>query len=464
MSVLAPRTDRESVASSWPLVFLGVVAVAAVALRWSLFSVESGDYRTFLDPWYTHLAENGFAGLKDDFANYNTPYLVLLWLLTLVPVPQLVAIKGLSVLFDLVLAGFGYLIVRRLRPDARWWPVVAATALLFTPTVVMNSGVWAQCDAVYASFCVASLYFLISRRPWLACVMFGLAVAFKLQAVFFLPVLLVVLLTNRMKIRSLLAVPAVFLATLVPAMLAGRSLLSQLAIYPSQITSQNGTAGGGGTRGGGGMGGGTPPGGAGVGRGSGPGELAGGNGGGGFGGTGGGGAPVGTGSTHSFTYNAPTAYAWLPADASDVIKYVGLGLVVLAGLVFGVWLLRRRRALTGAEILLLAASVTLVFPVLLPDMHERYFYVAEVLTVLAVFVNRKFLAVSIGIQFASVFTYLAYLVNGESPILPLGLLAVAAVASGILAMVLLIRQLRTPDPAVESGELEPVGAEPALAG
>ena len=31
------------------------------------------------DPWFRHLVDrDGFAGLADEFSNYNTPYLVLL--------------------------------------------------------------------------------------------------------------------------------------------------------------------------------------------------------------------------------------------------------------------------------------------------------------------------------------------------------------------------------------------------
>jgi hypothetical protein len=62
-----------------PRLVLAGVVVAALVLRWSLFSIESGDYRAFVDPWYRHLAEGGgFAALGDTFSNYNTPYLVLL--------------------------------------------------------------------------------------------------------------------------------------------------------------------------------------------------------------------------------------------------------------------------------------------------------------------------------------------------------------------------------------------------
>jgi hypothetical protein len=78
-----------------PRLVLAGIVVVAILLRWSLFSIESGDYRAFVDPWYRHLAENGgFAALGDTFSNYNTPYLVLLAAATYLPIPELVAIKS----------------------------------------------------------------------------------------------------------------------------------------------------------------------------------------------------------------------------------------------------------------------------------------------------------------------------------------------------------------------------------
>ena len=43
--------------------------------------------------------------------NYNPPYLILLYLLTFLPGPAIVKIKLLSVIFDVLMGLFGYLIV-----------------------------------------------------------------------------------------------------------------------------------------------------------------------------------------------------------------------------------------------------------------------------------------------------------------------------------------------------------------
>ena len=186
-------------------VVLVLLAVGAVALRWHFIDFQSGDYRTFLSRWYAFIETHGhLAALADDsFSNYNTPYLVLL-----------------------ALAGVGAAIVSRLRPSSYWTPVAAFGVLLVLPTVVMNSGVWGQCDSLYAAACLACVLALIDGKALAASAWFGLGFGFKLQAIFLLPLLIAVVIVNRHKWWSLLAAPAAFFASLVPALIAGRSLAS----------------------------------------------------------------------------------------------------------------------------------------------------------------------------------------------------------------------------------------------
>jgi Gpi18-like mannosyltransferase len=385
--------QRGLTAQRWVLLGLAVVGVA---VRVAFFGTQSGDFRTFLSRWYAFISDHGhLAALRDDsFANYNTPYLVLLALTSYLPIPALTAIKAISVAFDLVLAGVASRLVAAVRPGSDWAPVVAFGAVMLLPTTVMNSGVWAQCDSIYAAGSLASVLYLVRGRPWPASAWFGVALAFKLQAIFLLPVLVAVLIINRHRVWPLLAAPATFLVSLVPALLAGRGLASQLMVYPLQVTDSTGAGGFSLTDG------------------------------------------------YSFTRNAPTPYAWLPADAPATWKYAGLALAAAVILAFGVWLLTRHRQLGGAEILLVAATAALIVPLLLPEMHERYFYLAEVLLVLAAFVDVRFALPAAGIQLASISTYLSYFANRE--VLPLRLMAAVAVAAGLGAAILLVTRVRRP--------------------
>lgn len=332
---------------------------------------------------------------------------MLLAVASYLPIPPIVAIKSISILADLAMAGVAAGIVARVRPAERWAPVATFGAVVLLPTVVMNSGVWGQCDSLYAACSLACVLGLARGRAVAASAWFGLALGFKLQAVFLLPALVGVVIVNRHRWWSLLAAPAAFLAALVPALIAGRSLVSQLMVYPLQITDPSGT---GGTVGG-------PRSGREAPR--------------------GGGFTLNVGQ--SFTHNAPTPYAWLPADASAAWKYAGFALCVGVVLGFGAWLVARRRRLAGGEIVLLAATSTLVIPMLLPEMHERYFYLAEVLLVVAAFVDWRFVLPAVGIQLASITTYLSYLANRTS--VPLGWAAVVAVLATLLATGLLVHVL-----------------------
>lgn len=143
-----------------------------------------------------------------------------------------------------------------------------------------------------------------------------------------------------------------------------------------------------------------------------------------------------------FTYNAPTWYAWLPADAGSVMKYLGLGFTVAAVVAIGMWLLKRGRELAPGDVVVLAATAMLVIPSLLPEMHERYFYVGEVLAVLAIAVDRWFTGVAAAIQIASISTYVGYLASAA--IMPLELSAVFAAVAVALSVAILIRRLRRP--------------------
>lgn len=371
---------------------IGVTVVVAVLVRFVFINQVSGDYRTFVSPWYDQLKAGGFSALGGDYSNYNPPYLYLLALVTHLPVQKIIAIKGISMVFDLVLAMFAALIVRERLPRPGL-PLLTFALVLFAPTVVVNSAAWGQCDSIYAAFCLGSLYFLITRKPWWACVFFALGLSFKLQAIFFLPVLLIVMVVNRQRWAALLAVPAVFALMLVPAALAGRDISSLLSIYPTQVSG-----GGTGQAGMGGFGGGA-------------GAVG-----------GGGGAQRGQGfgaSADSLTLNAPTFYQWVSAGASSAWKYLGLAAAAVLVAVIGALAWLRRRPLSAAHIVILATTVVLAVPFLLPQMHERYFYLADVLTIVMAMYVRRFWPVAIVVSLCSLLSYAPFLWNATPVALPL---------------------------------------------
>jgi Gpi18-like mannosyltransferase len=339
------------------LIKIGVVAVvviAAAALRMAFLNYETGDARIFLS-WYQHIADNGgFAALKDiSFANYNVTYLYLLAALSYLPVTPLIGIKVLSAAFDFLLGYFVYRLVA-LRYPGKWWPVLAGALTLFLPTVVVNASMWGQADAMYAAFAVGGVYFLLRKRPWLACAFIGIAFALKLQTVFLFPLLLLLVLLRFLPWKSLLAIPLVYVALDIPALLIGTSPSQLISVYVAQ-----------------------------------------------------------TGTFDLLTLNAPNVYQYLGTSVtSSALRIAGIlltGFLVLA-LIVAVWW--RRVEMSSTRIILAATVSVLLVPYFLPAMHERYFFLADALTVVAAFyLPRKLWALPVLEQFASFFAYLPFLLG-----------------------------------------------------
>lgn len=409
----------------------GGMFVLALVLRVLLFPIETSDYTIFLSQWYDFIqTHGGLAALQYNFSNYNIPYLFLLALLTFLPLPKLVAIKALSVLFDGVLSLFAYLILR-LRYRRFLVAGIGALAVLFAPTIFINSAAWGQCDSIYAAFCLGSLYFLLKERPAWACVFFGLAIAFKLQAIFFLPVLLVLVLKRRLALQYLVLIPLVFLLLLLPALLAGRDIGSVLTIYVGQVES-GGTGGAGqfparqfnqaNNNGG--------PGGFNQGS-NGPLNNDGGQNRPGNGGSGpfnGRGAGNGLESSSALTLNAPSFYQWLPAGTPDYWKEIGIALAALLVVLVGGLLVRSKQPVTTELVLKIALVFVLGLPFLLPEMHERYFYLADVISIIAAFYFPRLFYIAILMQVCSLLSYAPYLLNSQ-------VISLAYVADVVLVIV-----------------------------
>ena len=389
--------------------------VLALVLRGALYHIITPDYTMFVSQWYDFIrTHGGFAAMQYNFSNYNPPYLYLIALATYLPIPKLIALKSISVVFDVVLALFTYLILRLKYPRS-YLPMVGATVMLFTPTVFLNSAAWGQCDAIYASFCLGSLYFLLKRRWGWACVFFGLAIAFKLQAIFFLPVLLLIVLKRALPVRYLALIPAVFLLLLAPALLAGRDVRSLLSVYVEQ-TSTGGI--GGGTRAFG-NGGAAAAGATGLprfdpgnrqpfnGAGSRPSRPAAGFGQAARGGFG------GRNSFSSLTYNAPTIYQWFAGTPLAQNKWVGIALAALVVALVGGLLLASKTRVTSDLVLHISLVCVLAIPFLLPDMHERYFFLADVVSIVFAFYFPRAFYIPIIMQLASLLSYAPYLFNAE---------------------------------------------------
>ena len=370
----------------------------SLLLRVSLFEFESGDYRLFLSQWDDFFRDHGrwqgLARAADELRSYCYPavYMYFISLSTLLPLPKLYAIKLISTLADYVGAWFVFKIVRgpltpSLSPSngekvsstrqrlSSALPIAAALAFLFLPTVVMNGALWGQCDILYATGLLACLFYVLERRAVAALVAFGMAFSLKPQGILLGPFIAGLFVSGRVPWKHFWIPPAVYVGCAAPAMLAGLPVRDALGLWISAAVNPT-----------------------------------------------------------ALTLGAPNWYQWVFEAEPGILFWPGV-VLTLVGTAMFVLLMQERPAggLSERQWLVSLALLSVLFPpFFLPGVHERYFFAADVVSVVYAFYVPSRWMVALLIQFASGFAYPPYLF-GKEPLPGWFLALVMTTAIGVVA-------------------------------
>jgi Gpi18-like mannosyltransferase len=344
--------------------------------------------------WYNHILANGrWASLEGSFANYNPPYIYLLSLVSTLHsfLSPVVSIKlllmpfllGSSALFFSICRAAGCTVQRS---------VLAAWVLLIAPEVVTNSLVWGQTDILEMTFLLLMIRLLMARRPGWAMFAAGIALSFKLQAIFAGPAIFALILTGELPVWSLLTLGLGYVVMLMPAELAGRSSKALGGVYAVQA------------------------------------DVA-----------------------AKISMSAANPYALLMhwvgrADSGSLVVWIDrIGLLV-AGVATAlmVWLFVRKRPLLAMPEKLIAAIAlsAIVEPYLLPKMHDRYFFIGDTAVLLLGMIVPRMLIPAALLQVAAVMAYARFLIGFQGT----PKYFVAPVLMVTVAIVLVLREvLREPE-------------------
>lgn len=337
------------------VVILFFIMFVAFCVRIKFLNFQSGDYVNFLSGWYDFIKlHGGFRALKYNFADYTPPYLYILTIGTYLNISKLHYIKYLTFAFELFAALFILLIVQK-RYKNNKIAYVAFGCVLFIPTVIFNGVIWAQCDIIYTSFCLGSIYFIMCNKQIKSLIFYGIAISIKLQAIFIMPLFGVLLFKRRIKFMHLFIIPLTYIVLIVPSLLIGRPFKDLLLIYCHQTSEYK-----------------------------------------------------------LMTMNAPNIYQWyvekMGISEQSVIKYgILLGIVVVSVIVL--LSIRYIKNITDDVIVELSLLFAIVAPFLLPKMHQRYFFLADVLSLLYAFYFPKRYYLAIFVPIISMFSYYPFLFN-----------------------------------------------------
>jgi Gpi18-like mannosyltransferase len=234
--------------------------------------------------------------------------------------------------------------------------------LLFLPTVVMNASLWGQSDMMYTSCFLWAVLAYVRLKPAQCLIAFGFAASFKPQAIFLGPFLVGLLLAGRLPWRYWTIPPAIYIVCGLPEVLAGRAW-QDVALHWVRACNEPG-----------------------------------------------------------LNYNSSNWYQWAPFPTDRGLWWLGVILTLIVSILFIRRMLVHINELGDPHRLAPFLLFAMLFPAfLLPGMRERYYFAADIFSILyAVWVPRGWL-VAAGIQTVSILSYMPFLFNLKP--LPLWVLA-----------------------------------------
>ncbi len=314
-------------------ILVAIITILAVLIRFIFLKFESDDYTIFLHNWFDYLKQNGgLNALRHYPGDYNAPYMTILALLTYLPIKDLYLIKAVSIGFDFLLAlACGWLATTCVSKNKKLIFVLTYIIMLFVPQVLMNSSMWGQCDSIYATFVVLSLVYLMKEKYTKSFILLGISFAFKFQFIFILPLYLILYFSKKsFSILNFLLVPIMNFVLCLPAIIFGKPIKDCLMVYFNQAGTYK----------------------------------------------------------DSLVNNFPNIYNILSNSNLDYYKAgIIFTFIVCALLLF--YVLLKKVKWNKEKILGLSILIIVLVTYFLPSMHDRYAYVAEILSFIYLLCYRK---------------------------------------------------------------------------
>jgi Gpi18-like mannosyltransferase len=346
-SQLPCRASRATVTS-----LLILLALLLARLTWGLAGVDL--HYSYL-PWFEHIRERGpIAAFAAPFGSYMPPYLYMLAAATpLAPLlGSFAAVKLVSYVGHLLLAAA----VRHLLVVlGQSHPTHGAALVALAPSLFISPALLTQCDAYWAAPLVMALAAAMTRRHAAMLLWCGVAFGVKLQAGFAVPLFFAITLARSLPLRVWLMAPLGFLATLLPAWLAGWPAADLLTIYLRQV------------------------------------EF-----------------------TNRLSLDAPNIWMIVELLLPPLPSAFGIIATIVATIASAVYVrffVGSLKNASAGELLDAACLCALLVPGFLPRMHERYFFLADVLTLVLAISRSDRWRVAALVQFGSTTAITAYIIG-----------------------------------------------------
>ena len=231
---------------------IGLLILISVFIRFKLApnTELSPDYNFYYKEWVEFYRQNGIIkGLSNAPGDYYVPFNVIYALSSLFPCEAWVPLSIVPAICEFISAFFIYKIFYLLTEKKRC-SVFIGVMTLYLPFVIFDGALWKQVDAVYTCFLMIAMYKLLKQQYRGAMIWYSVAFAFKLQAILFLPLYLIIYITGgfngaenegkelskktAFSILEFLWIPFVYLVAGLPEVLAKHGLRATYFAYLEQ--------------------------------------------------------------------------------------------------------------------------------------------------------------------------------------------------------------------------------------
>lgn len=354
------------------IIFFMIITALSLYLRGKLINYASNDYIEFLKPWFDELKSGGgLTALQNKIGNYNAPYMTILALLTYISVDSIISIKVVSIIFDYICDFIILEILNVLLPNNKnkqKYILLSYCLIIFLPTMFLNSACWGQADSIYTAFILMSLLYLFKKKYTKSFIFLGIAFSFKLQTIFILPLYVLMYLSEKkFSIFNFLLIPFMDFVMCLPAILFGKSILDCIGVYIEQTSKY----------------------------------------------------------ANYLTLNFPnvysiffkSSYANLPniiESPNEIIGSIGVLFTIFIFIFMAILVLYKKVKFDNRAIIEFGLWSILIATFFLPQMHDRYLFVGDVLGILYYIYNKRKYYIPIAIELISLSTYVYYLFGGTA--------------------------------------------------
>ena len=338
----------------WIIVCVIGVILSTIAKYYAFFN-KSADYNEFLEPWMNYYKEVGVVkGLSETVGNY-TPFYNYFLAIAAQIVPQegyVYIIKWFDVPFEIAFSVAVFLIVFHKSRNYNYSSIAFLCSLIL-PSIFINGAIWGQFDIIFSVFIIWSFYFVLLKKYNMCMVFYAISFAIKIQAVFFIPFLLILILKREIKVWQIIYIPLIYILFALPALFCGRPFSEIMMIYITQSTED------------------TP-----------------------------------------IVNNAPSLYGFFDVDASPLLGSLSVPVFLLIMGVLVFYFYQKDIELSIDNLILIALISSLFAPYFMPHVHERYFFVADLFAMIYVFIRKRGFFTCLLINFASIICCSANVLRG----------------------------------------------------